>query len=110
MAEAFAQEGIECAYVAGDPAVEADVQRVVSATVEKFGEINILVTAAGVSIPKSILQQETAEWQTIMDANVRGTYLYAKYVAKVMVEKGKSGKILQNALGYRPLSKCWMAA
>ncbi|MGI6326403.1 MAG: SDR family NAD(P)-dependent oxidoreductase [Saccharofermentanales bacterium] len=94
MAEAFAQEGIECAYVAGDPAVEADVQRVVSATVEKFGEINILVTAAGVSIPKSILQQETAEWQTMMDANVRGTYLYAKYVAKVMVEKGKGGKMV----------------
>ena len=81
-------------YGAGDPAVEADVQRVVSATVEKFGEINILVTAAGVSIPKSILQQETAEWQTMMDANVRGTYLYAKYVAKVMVEKGKGGKMV----------------
>ena len=94
MAEEFAKEGIECAYVAGDPAVEADVQRVVSATVEKFGEINILVTAAGVSIPKSILQQETAEWQTMMDANVRGTYLYAKYVAKVMVEKGKGGKMV----------------
>lgn len=94
MFEEFTAEGIECAYAAGDPASESDVQRIVDAAVEKFGEINILVTAAGVSIPKSVLQQETAEWQSMMDANVRGTYLCAKYVAKVMVRQGKGGKIV----------------
>ena len=92
--EEFVAEGIDCAYVAGDPAKEEDVQRVVDAAVAKYGEINILVTAAGVSIPKSILLQETAEWQSIMDANLRGTYLFAKCVAKVMVSQGKGGKMV----------------
>jgi len=90
----FTAEGIDCAYVAGDPAVEADVARIVEATVKQYGEINILVTAAGVSKPKSILQQSTEDWQSVMDANVRGTYLCCKYVAKVMVDQGKGGKMV----------------
>lgn len=94
MYDAFTAEGIECAYAAGDPATESDVQRIVDAAAAKFGEINILVTAAGVSIPKSILQQDTAEWQSMLDANVRGTYLFAKYTAKVMVKQGKGGKMV----------------
>jgi NAD(P)-dependent dehydrogenase (short-subunit alcohol dehydrogenase family) len=70
----FTAEGIECAIAAGDPANEEDVRRIVDATVEKFGEINILVTAAGVSIPKSVL--------------------FAKYTAKQMVKQGKGGKLI----------------
>ena len=68
--------------------------RIVDAAVKKYGEINILVTAAGVSKPGSILKQDTADWQAMMDANVRGTYLFAKYVAKVMVDQGKGGKMV----------------
>ncbi|HAL74494.1 MAG TPA: dehydrogenase [Clostridiales bacterium] len=92
--EEFTAEGIDCAYIVGDPAVEADVARIVEATVKHYGEINILVTAAGVSKPKSILQQSTEDWQSMMDANVLGTYLSCKYVAKVMVEQGKGGKMV----------------
>ena len=94
LAAEFAAEGLESVYVAGDPAVEADVRRIVDAAVAKYGEVNILVTAAGVSIPKSILEQDSAEWQSIMDANVRGTYLFAKYVAKAMVKQGRGGKMI----------------
>lgn len=90
----FAADGIECAYSVGDPATEEDVVRIVEDTVKKFGEINILVTAAGVSKPGSILKQSTADWQSMMDANVRGTYLFCKYVAKVMVDQGKGGKMV----------------
>jgi NAD(P)-dependent dehydrogenase (short-subunit alcohol dehydrogenase family) len=90
----FAAEGIDCAFVAGDPTKEEEVRRVVDAAVATYGRIDILVTAAGLSIPKSVLVQETAEWQAVMDANVRGTYLYAKYVAKVMVERGRGGKMI----------------
>ncbi len=94
LVEEFKAEGIECAYSAGDPAVEEDAKRIVAETVKTFGEVNIMVTAAGVSIPKSILEQDTAEWQMMMDANVRGTYLFAKYCAKEMVKQGKGGKMI----------------
>ena len=51
----LAEKGIECAYAAGDPAVEEDVVRVVEETVREFGGIDILVTAAGMNAPKPIL-------------------------------------------------------
>lgn len=87
-------EGIDCEYSAGDPAVEADAERVVQDTVKAFGELNILCVCHGLSKPKSILDQSTEEWQSIMDANVKGVYLFAKYAAKQMVAQGKGGKMV----------------
>lgn len=83
-----------CEAAAGDPAVEEDVIKVVDACKEAFGGVDILVTSAGYNKPGPILDQPTEEWQTIQDANVRGTYLYCKYVGKVMVDAGKGGKVV----------------
>lgn len=86
--------GITAAYCAGDPASEEDVVRIVAETVSLFGEVNILCTCHGYSKPKSILEQDTADWQAMMDANVKGVYLCAKYVGKQMVAQGKGGKMV----------------
>ncbi|MDD3140811.1 MAG: SDR family oxidoreductase [Lachnospiraceae bacterium] len=94
LCEQMSAEGITCAYAVGDPAVEEDVKRIVTETVAKFGGIDILVTAAGYNAPKPILDQTSDEWQAIMDANVRGTWLVAKYVGQVMVDQGRGGKVI----------------
>lgn len=86
--------GIECGYSTGDPAIEADVQKVVNDTVAKFGEINVLVTAAGYNNPQPIVEQELTEWKKIMDSDVQGTWLFCKYVGKQMIEQGKGGKVI----------------
>lgn len=86
--------GCSCAIAAGDPAVEADARYIVAQAVAAFGEVNILTCCHGLSIPKSVLEQSTEEWQSIMDANVKGTYLMAKYVAKQMVTQKKGGKMV----------------
>ena len=90
----LAEKGIECAYAAGDPAVEEDVVRVVEETVREFGGIDILVTAAGMNAPKPILSQTREEWEQIMDANVLGTWLFCKYTGKVMADQGRGGKVI----------------
>ncbi len=78
----------------GEPASEADVARVVKETIEAFGGIDILITAAGVNKPGAIHEQPTDEWQMIMDANVKGTYLYCKEVGKAMIARGQGGKMI----------------
>ncbi len=88
------KEGIVCAYSVGDPAVETDAERIVKETVDEFGELNILCTCHGLSKPKSILDQSTDEWQQMMDANVKGVYLFAKYSAKQMVAQEKGGSMV----------------
>ena len=86
--------GIECAYSSGEPAVEADVVRVVADMVKKFGEINVLVTCAGYNKAQPIVDQELTEWKKIMDSDVQATWLYAKYVGKQMIAQGKGGKVI----------------
>jgi NAD(P)-dependent dehydrogenase (short-subunit alcohol dehydrogenase family) len=87
-------EGIDCAYTVGDPVNEKDVEAIVAATVDKFGGIDILLCSAGMNNPKPILDQSTEEWQAIMDANVKGTWLFCKKAGEVMKEQGRGGKVI----------------
>lgn len=90
----LAAKGIECGYSTGDPAVEADVVKIVGDAVARFGEINVLLTAAGYNNPQPIIEQELTEWKKIMDSDVQGTWLFCKYVGKQMIEQGKGGKVI----------------
>jgi NAD(P)-dependent dehydrogenase (short-subunit alcohol dehydrogenase family) len=92
--EQMQAEGIQCAYQIGDPANEVQVEAVVAATVEEFGGIDILMCSAGMNNPKPILEQPTEEWEAIMDANVKGTWLYCKKAGQVMKEQGRGGKVI----------------
>jgi NAD(P)-dependent dehydrogenase (short-subunit alcohol dehydrogenase family) len=82
------------AYSAGSPIDHEDVKRVVQETVDKFGGIDILITAAGVSKPNPITEQSLEEWEMVMDANVKGTWLFCKEVGKVIIEQGRGGKVI----------------
>jgi NAD(P)-dependent dehydrogenase (short-subunit alcohol dehydrogenase family) len=81
-------------YSAGSPIDHEDVKRVVKKTAHKFGGIDILITAAGVNKPNPTVEQPLEEWEMIMDANVKGTWLYCKEVGKIMIEQGRGGKVI----------------
>jgi NAD(P)-dependent dehydrogenase (short-subunit alcohol dehydrogenase family) len=86
--------GGEAAYCSGSPIVHDDVKKVVNETVKAFGGIDILITAAGVNKTGPITEQSLEEWDMIMDANVKGTYLFCKEAGKVMIEQGRGGKVI----------------
>ncbi len=92
--EECAKETGAKACFAGEPTNAADAARVVRAAVDAFGGIDILLTAAGVNKPGAINEQSTEEWQMIMDANVKGTYLFCKEVGKAMIARGQGGKMI----------------
>lgn len=94
VAEKIEKAGGEVAFLAGSPTHHEDVKRVVKGTVDRFGGIDILITAAGVNKPNPILEQPLKEWEMIMDVNVKGTWLYCKEVGKVMIEQGRGGKVI----------------
>jgi NAD(P)-dependent dehydrogenase (short-subunit alcohol dehydrogenase family) len=94
LVEALKSTGADAAFAVGSPDNYEDVQRVVNATVETFGGIDILITAAGVNIFGPIADQSIDDWETIMKANYNGTYLYCKEVGKVMIRQGRGGKVI----------------
>jgi len=86
--------GGEAAYCSGSPIVHDDVKKVVNETIKAFGGIDILITAAGVNKPGAITEQSLEEWDMIMDANVKGTYLFCKEAGKAMIDQGRGGKVI----------------
>jgi NAD(P)-dependent dehydrogenase (short-subunit alcohol dehydrogenase family) len=88
------KDGGAAAYSVGDPTIHEDVKKVVKDTVDKFGGIDILVTAAGFNKPGPVVDQPVEEWQAVMDANVKGTWLYLKEVGKVMLAQNRGGKVV----------------
>ena len=64
-------------YVQGDIAVEADAQRLVSETVDKFGRLDVLVNNAGTTqvIPHGDLETATPDvFRRLFDVNVVGAW------------------------------------
>jgi len=88
------KDGCIAAYSVGDPTIHEDVKKVVKDTVDRFGGIDILVTAAGFNKPGPVVDQPVEEWQSIMDANVKGTWLYLKEVGKVFLAQNRGGKVV----------------
>jgi NAD(P)-dependent dehydrogenase (short-subunit alcohol dehydrogenase family) len=92
--KAIKAEGGEIACLAGDPCKIEDVKKVVAETVKHFGGIDILITAAGTNAHAPIVSQDQAEWEGVIDANVKGTYLYCREVGQVMIDQGRGGSVV----------------
>jgi NAD(P)-dependent dehydrogenase (short-subunit alcohol dehydrogenase family) len=90
----ISEEGGQAAFSVADPVKHEDVKRAVKNTVDTFGVIDILVTAAGINKVKPIIEQSVEDWKEIMDVNVKGTYLFCKEVGKVMIKQGRGGKVI----------------
>jgi NAD(P)-dependent dehydrogenase (short-subunit alcohol dehydrogenase family) len=88
------KDGGTAAYSVGDPTIHDDVKRVVKDAVDKFGGIDILITAAGFNKPGPIVDQPVEEFDMIMNANVKGTWLFLKEVGKVMIAQKRGGKVI----------------
>lgn len=90
----FKAEGIDCACIAGDPAVEADMKKAVEFVVSTYGELNILAVCHGFNAPKGILEQSVEDWQKIMEADLKSVYVVCRAAAVQMVARNKGGKIV----------------
>lgn len=86
--------GGEAAYSTGSPDDYEAVQKVVQDTLKAFGGIDILITAAGVNKVAPIAEQSIADWETVINANYKGTYHFCKEAGKVMIDQGRGGKVI----------------
>ena len=76
-----------------------EVEAAVKATIDKFGQIDILVNCAGTRGPVgvSIADGDEKDWKQMFDVNSLGTMVVSKYVAKEMIRRNQGGKIVHIA-------------
>jgi 2-deoxy-D-gluconate 3-dehydrogenase len=87
-------EAARVASVTGDVSVEDDVERLVDAAVGAFGRLDVLVNNAGVFSNFLLEHLAPAEFQRILDVNVRGAFLCTRAAAARMRQQGHGGAIV----------------
>ncbi len=71
--------GAEVLAVAADVSDGADAQRLIDATVDRFGGIDVLINNAGVLGPRVAIEEYPEdEWRKVIDANLTGPYLVSR--------------------------------
>lgn len=82
--------------VLGDVSSEADVIRAVNDTQQKFGEIGILINAAGIAWGAPAVEMSAEKFREVMQVNVDGTFYACKACAPDMIKTGY-GKMINIA-------------
>jgi NAD(P)-dependent dehydrogenase (short-subunit alcohol dehydrogenase family) len=89
------------ASVKFDVSDEKAVKSLVAQTIERFGQIDVLVNNAALYsklTPRKFTEWDVDTWDRVMAINVRGSYLMVRHVAPHMMDR-RSGKIINIASG-----------
>jgi NAD(P)-dependent dehydrogenase (short-subunit alcohol dehydrogenase family) len=96
-AEIVAAGGVAIA-VATDVSRLSDLERLCEAAVARFGRIDGLVNNAGVNFVKPVLEVTEAEWDRVLDIDLKGSFFLTQFAARQMVaQRPAGGAIVQIA-------------
>jgi NAD(P)-dependent dehydrogenase (short-subunit alcohol dehydrogenase family) len=96
-AEPIRATGAEVLALGGDVTTEADCQRFVDATVERFGRLDIIVNCVGGGAGKVLFDAQEYPrdaWDWIMELNLRSTLLATQAAVRKMIELGNGGAVV----------------
>ena len=93
-----AAEEIGCQYVIGDVGQWEDVQRMVAATVEAYGGLDILCANAGTFPQTKIVDMDPDEWDDVQRTNLKSSFLAVKAAIPEFEKQGKGRVILTSSI------------
>jgi NAD(P)-dependent dehydrogenase (short-subunit alcohol dehydrogenase family) len=73
---------------------EEQVGEAVAAAARELGGLDIAILSAGVGGSKPLLSMTTAEWDRVMNVNLRGAFVSLRESARAMVDSGSAGAIV----------------
>ena len=75
-------------FVRADVARESDVRALFQQTLDRFGRLDVLVNNAAVQLEKSIEHTSEAEWDALMNVNLKGVFLCCREALRPMRASG----------------------
>ena len=79
----------------------------VDRVIAESGRIDILVNNAGVNIRKAALDVTEADWDTVLDVNLRGAFFMAQAAGRQMIEQQPAGGAIINISSIMGLGGYW---
>ena len=85
--------GGEAIALKADVSQAGDVDAMVAAVMDTWGQIDVLVNNAGITRDTLLLRMKPEDWQAVIDLNLTGVFLCTRAVSKIML-KQRSGRII----------------
>ncbi len=89
--------GGQALAVQADVTQKASVESLIQQTVEAFGRLDVLVNNAGLYPLSTLVEMSEAEWDEVVNSNLRSTFLCTQAAAKQMIAQGQGGAIVNIA-------------
>ncbi|WP_035773366.1 3-oxoacyl-[acyl-carrier-protein] reductase [Butyrivibrio sp. VCD2006] len=77
----------------GDVSDEKNAEELVGKTLEKYGQIDVLINNAGITRDNLLARMSAEDFDSVIATNLRGAFLMTKYVTKPMMKK-RYGRIV----------------
>ncbi len=85
----------DCAIgVKADVSQVAELQSLFAAAVKEFGRVDIMVNNAGIETRTSILNTTEAQYEKVMDINLKSAFFGTQLAAQQMIKQGGGGRII----------------
>jgi NAD(P)-dependent dehydrogenase (short-subunit alcohol dehydrogenase family) len=94
VARAISDAGCPAEFIAGNLEVEADCRRIAAAAQQRFGRIDGLVNAAGLTDRGTIEATTVALWDRLFAVNVRAPFILTQEVVRQLEAAGRPGSIV----------------
>jgi 3-oxoacyl-[acyl-carrier protein] reductase len=89
----IAASGGKAVFHAGDATAEPTAEACIALALATFGKLDILIANAGAGNYKNLVDTSAAEYDALMDANMKSSFLFARHAAPPMIAQ-RSGELL----------------
>lgn len=86
--------GGQAIFVRCDVSKAVEVDNLIKKTVEEYGRLDIMVSNAGTNAKSDFLEISEADWDWVIDVDLKGTFLCGQYAAREMIKEGHGGAII----------------
>jgi len=94
LTEELRSGGVEVAVTARRPLGEHDALAIVEAAVSAHGRLDGLVVASGLNRVAPIAEQPLAQFDEVIEANLRGPWLLCRAAGRQLIAQGEGGKVV----------------
>jgi 3-oxoacyl-[acyl-carrier protein] reductase len=93
VAEEIKKMGRRAEVMMADVSQSAEVNRMVAAALEKFGQIDVLVNNAGIARDQLLIRMSDEEWDSVMAVNLKSVFFCTRAVMRAMM-KQRYGRVV----------------
>ena len=98
--------GVEAHGITVDVTQEPAIQRIVTSTIDHMGRLDILVNNSGIAVRAQPQELTAAQWDSVVDVNLRAAFLASKEAYAQMVKAG-GGKVINVGSMYSIFGSDW---